>query len=454
MSPNPSSDSPVSPNKGPKSSGIKRFGAWMLKRWRIWTIILIWVGAGFGFVSTYEQRIPSLGDLTWNYPEDPNLAYDTPFQAYITYAGNHMEQLVKFNGEFYYQYDFMENEYKLDYNYLRHWGCAYAMLYWNNICNDPDLLKAARRACDWGLKYFHTFPENDSIGYVEHSNSASSGGMALAIMALTQYAQTTGDDRYAPYIEKLGNYLLWAQEPTGRIKSYYHRSGNYTYNEDISFYIGESLLAFVLMYEYTDSPIFHRAIEKAYHFYQYRENYDYYESPFVPWATSAFAQMALLTENATYAQFAFKLLDYKLRYQVSSPTNDSLGNNIQGGMYSNPTIGSSSTWEGLGDCYGAAVLFNDTTHITKYYQAMKIGMEFCLGLQMRQEECEQYQVKYPSWVFGGFRHDFARTIETHPDGDAFNSTMRNDYTQHTLSSMTKVIEYFPLEFQLELEIRD
>ncbi|MHA1674283.1 MAG: hypothetical protein ACTSYI_11730, partial [Promethearchaeota archaeon] len=317
----------------------------------------------------------------WEYPENVS---DLNVENAAEWASDWLIRSVRSDGSFKYMYYLDKDTYSSAYSYLRHWGTVYSMIYYYNMNPQPEMLTAIRETINWGLKYFNVFDNDSSIGYFYYQQTSTTGGPALALMALTQYQATTGDTRYYSYMTKLGNLILWMQQPNGKIGSFYIYRGDVNYGEDTPFYPAESLLALTLLYKLTNNGEYLHAMERAYDFYSNLSKFDYYageNTPFIPWASSAFAELYLLTENKTYADFAFELVDFRLQKQTTWEYLDDYGNNIQGSI--SRSVAVSSTMEGLGDTYAAAVHLNDTSRMNHYEFSMQIGIEWLLILQMR-----------------------------------------------------------------------
>ncbi|MCF2141461.1 MAG: glycoside hydrolase family 127 protein [Candidatus Lokiarchaeota archaeon] len=400
------------------------------RKYQIATFLIILGFAGSYTYSYLEQY--TLIDSNWEYPIN---AQELTVENAAEWASDWFIRIVRSDGSYRYIYYLDKDSYSSSYSYLRHWGSVYSMIYYYQHNPYPELLKAVRKTIDWGLKYFTTFENDSSIGYFFYQYSSSSGGPALALMALTQYRQLTGDPRYDTYISKLSNFLLWMQESNGKIRSMYIYNGIVNGGEDNPFYPSESLLGLTLVYKLTGDNKYLTALQKAYVYYNNLDNFDYYASentPFIPWSTSAFSELYQITGNYTYADFAFKMIDHRLKSQNIFEYYDKFGNNLLGCI--SRSVAVSSTLEGLGDCYAAAKMANDTTRMANYEYRMRIGIEWVLSLQMRYDQCKAMNLTHPERAFGGFRHSFEYSD---------NMTMRNDYTQHTLSALTKYLRFFP-----------
>ncbi|MHA1611675.1 MAG: hypothetical protein ACTSVZ_05960 [Promethearchaeota archaeon] len=421
----------------------------MIPKWINWIgrhkykLVSIGLILGIGTPNVIQYLdLYGLFEEDWEYPE--NVA-DLTVENSADWASNWLIRSVRSDGSFKYMYYLETNTYSSEYSYLRHWGTVYSMIYYYNMNPQPEMLTAVRETINWGLKYFNIFDNDSSIGYLYYQQTSTAGGPALALMALTEYQSATGDTRYNSYMTKLGNLLLWMQQPNGKIRSYYIFRGNASYGKDTPFYPAESLLALTLLYKLTDNVEYLHAMERAYDYYSDLANFDYYageNTPFIPWASSAFAELYLLTENKTYADFAFNLVDFRLQSQTTQEYYDDYGNNVLGSI--SKSVAVSSTMEGLGDTYAAAVHLNDTARMSNYEYSMKIGVEWLLILQMRYDECEALGFEKPGRAFGGFRHSFIYD-------DAL--TMRNDYAQHSLSAFIKYLTYFPDSLVNETEFR-
>lgn len=382
---------------------------------------------------------------SWDYPENN---YDSKFETYTRWAGDWIVNTVQDSGMFRYEYYIDTNSYSLNYNYLRHWGTAFSLISLFNKTGDVKYRDAAVKTFDWGLKYYYEYTSDPNIGFLYYSGKSNTGGAALALMALTQFKSSVNVtdanyEKYDDYIYKLGNFLLWAQQPEGWIRSNF-LTGVYQDYRNNSYYPSESMLALALLYKLTRNEIYSNALSKAFNFYSNLSLYNWRDSAFMPWTAQAFSELFFLTGNVSYAQYVFDLSDWKISGQLVIDKYDEYGNNLKGGIYSNPSISTASTLEGIGDAYRVALILNDTYHINKYNKSLVLGMEFLLSLQVRREKSELWGLSSPQRAFGGFYY-----CHTCPN----NNSMRIDYTQHSLSAMIKVWKYMPEENILSINYR-
>jgi hypothetical protein len=332
---------------------------WLNSHKRGFILILLWVIGAGSIINMLGFQIPTWKEFQWEYPESEE---DPTFEHLALYAAEWLSYSVKSNGKYKYLYDLDSGRYPYDYNFLRHWGSSYSLAMANDYFNSTEINHALIRSIDWGLKHFFIFQNDSDIGFFHYYGRSTTGGVALAVMALAQYQMTSNDSTYYPYLARLGNYLLWAQQPGGWIRSYYINNGSTTCFTNTSYYPGEAILALSLLYQLTDDNAFLDALSKAYHFY--RNTYEWRsETPFIPWAVSGYSLLYETTKNMTYASFAFEMMDYALRFQNQDFTIDEMGNNITGGFYSTPSIATSSYLEALSSTYRTSILLNDTGHM-------------------------------------------------------------------------------------------
>ncbi|MHA1728154.1 MAG: hypothetical protein ACTSWY_05430 [Promethearchaeota archaeon] len=416
------------------------------KRFKAITAVLIITGA----LLTTNALIDyiTLIDDEWTFPEN---VYETKFEACTRWAGDWLVQSIESSGKFKYLYYIETDTYSDDYSYLRHWGTAYSLIYLYNQTGDIKYRDAAVKTFDWGLQYYYEFTYNSSIGFLYYGGQSNTGGAALALMALTTYKSSVNNtdsenyEKYDEYIYKLANFLLWAQQPEGWIRSYHIRYGDYNDWTNTTFYPSESMLALSLLYKLTRNETYADALSKAYNFYSELSLFNWKQSAFMPWTSSAFSELFYLTHNQSYAQYVFDLCDWKIGYQWQTDQFDECGVNKKGGFHTNPTVGTSSSLEGIGDAFHVAQILNDTEHLESYNKSLVLGMEYLLSLQVRREECEIWNLSCPQRVFGGFRGCYC-TCD-------YNMSLRNDYTQHSLSAMIKMWKYMPKESILSINFR-
>ncbi len=356
---------------------------------------------------------------------------ENELEACAMYAGDWIQEDQKYDGSFHYLYYPLNDSYTSDYNILRHAGTTYAILMLFERTGELRYLRVALDGINFLLKYIDYVDKDTS--YILHDDKGKLGGTALSLLCLTKYKDLTKNPVFDDYIDKMGEFLLYMQEDEGWFRSFYYYEGDYDYNENSSIYPGEAMLALIRLYKTMGEDKYLEALEKAYTFYSNDQKYEWRNSAFIPWTTSAFAEAYEETEKIEYANFAFAMSDFQLNWQIKTDQFDEEDNNLKGGFSSEPSINTASYLEGIGDTYKLAKLIDNALKIEVYESALIIGAEFILSLQYRHEEVEEFT--HPGRAFGGFH------LTLSGDDERW-SEIRIDYTQHSLSAILKILNYF------------
>ncbi len=389
----------------------------------LWLLIIPISLIGFFMVDLDSFWLPP------DYVEDGTA--ENEVEACAMYGGDWIEQDQKRDGSFYYGYYPLTDTYLADYNILRHAGTTYAILMLFERTRELRYLRVALEGINFLLKHIDYVDEDTC--YILHDDKGKLGGAALGLLCLTKYKDITENPVFDEYMKKMGNFLLYMQEDEGWFRSFYYYEGNFDYNENSSIYPGEAMLALIRLYKTTGEKKYLEALDNAYNFYSNEHKYQWRDSAFIPWTTSAFVEAYEETERMEYTNFAFAMSDFQLTWQITTDQFDEEDNNLKGGFSSEPSVNTASYLEGIGDTYKLAKLVDNAQKKETYQNALIIGVEFVLSLQYRHEEIEEFS--RPRRAFGGFH------LALSGDGETW-SEIRIDYTQHSLSAILKILNYF------------
>jgi len=249
--------------------------------------------------------------------------------------------------------------------------------------------------------------------------------MLLRVLVASPYFEN-----YANEAEALTRGIVHIQKDDGSFSTWY-KAPSYEYDEDylLTFYSGEALLALVEYYEKTLDKQYLDATKKSANFYvdRYALNLEeYYYPAYVPWHTIALNKLYKLSPDQRYAEAVFIMNDKLLELQ---DTKEYVGRffNPETPEYGTPHTSSDAIYtEGLAYAYEIALLAGDEKRAKKYLDALAIGVENLLKLQIT-EEIEGSPLLSEMYI-GSLRIR---------DG---NPWIRVDTTQHAVDAFEKILE--------------
>lgn len=207
-------------------------------------------------------------------------------------------------------------------------------------------------------------------------------------------------------------------------------------NIGIDYYPGEAMLSLMKLYKSTGDKRYLDSVNSAFPYYRdyWRENKN---TAFIPWHTQSYKLLYEETENPELAGFIFEMNDWLIdKYQIrDSEYIDEIG----GFPPKNPRCPTSSYMEGINDAYAIAIAVNDTYHIEKYNNSIRMGTRFIL--QTQYNENNTFYISNSPKAIGGFRYSLT------------SNDQRIDYTQHAISALIKTynINIFKKNASLSVE---
>ena len=183
------------------------------------------------------------------------------------------------------------------------------------------------------------------------------------------------------------------------------------------------MLSLMRLYEYTQNTSYLESVQKAFYYYRnyWRENKN---NAFIPWHTQTYKILYNITKDTEVADFIFEMNDWMIdAYQIyKSEYPDEIG----GFPKYFPTFSTSVFLEGINDAYNVAIMTDDTSHIEKYEEAIRLGTRFMLQIQFNEENSFYLENKTRS--IGGFKTSLTDNI------------MRIDNTQHSVMALIKTYQ--------------
>lgn len=421
-------------------------------------------------VKTLKRRNPELGDLAEEFTYEqfrtiPWVERDQPGQdrpditrlyrthkyewesidpdnllQFIVWAEDYLTSSVDDAGNVRYRYYVDRDKDSSSYNWLRHGGTTYSMLQVYDRTRFLPYLRAAEAAikrmlekCErqersghWGggQTMFLVSPSSRKE-YTPDGKRLKLGGTGLSLLALTTYAEVTGDtQRHGQQAREMGNFLIASQEESGKFQYFPpYREGGPLDPEDSLYYPGEAILGLAKLYSFTrDKRYLDAAVRAADWLIDVRDKgktdkqlaNDH-------WLMIALSFLYLQTEDPRYVkhslalarsvenQYLKRVRDYEKGYR-----------DFLGGYYDPPRSTPAATrGEGM-----VAVL--DTCEMAGEQCGWIMDM---LKDTVRHEMLSSYQPDLMFWVknqsktFGGW------------NGGLTDPSIRNDFVQHNMISL-------------------
>src|SRR5690625_1127362 len=338
---------------------------------------------------------------------------------------NYFKQAVNSQGKFVYIYDPRNNNVPARYNILRHAGTTYSMLETYELMPNDGLMRAIERAIKYLLSKVETTKINGKEAQVVvEKDAAKLGGNGLSVVALAKYTQITGDKQYLPLMQSMATWMGELQDETGKFAI--HKQ-IFSTDEDSGFvshyYHGEEILALCRLYQ----------IDKNERWLDLAENEANYlinvRDKKATLRTIAHDHWLLYALNDLYRERP-KEMYLKHSFFISEAILK--GQRLDTKKYRKEWIGSFDSHrnapstpaacraEGLGAAYRLAYDHGYKEEAKKYKEAMKASIKFQLQMHLKPESVMYYENK--RFALGAVHANLT------------NYELRNDYTQHNISS--------------------
>lgn len=182
----------------------------------------------------------------------------------IETASDYLAGQIKEDGSFVYgYYPRFDNEIE-NYNMLRHAGTVWSLVCRYRMTENPELAETIELAIDYMLSQLVYRDEDTAYLYEEKADEIKLGGCGIAIVALTEYMDAFGSDKYLDVCRQMGNGILSLLNQTDG--TYYHvLNGDFSRKEEFRtvYYDGEATFALCRLYGVTGDPVWLTAAKSA-----------------------------------------------------------------------------------------------------------------------------------------------------------------------------------------------
>ena len=337
-------------------------------------------------------------------------------------GGDYLARHLNDDGSFNYIYEPRRDRNGDGYNLLRHAGSCYALLELYRVSGELRYREAAQRGIDHLLTYSRPpLPADSAAGFeaiVSPGEEAKLGGAALAILAILEHHDATGEGRWLDRARKLARFILFQQDDDGRFESKYFY-GKPDAKPFVSiYYPGEAILALTRLARIDGNA---RWLEAA------RRGADYLidvrdaalptdELPHDHWLLMGLNELDTATGDPRYLAHATRIGDAILGAQRrDTPVPDWFGT-----FYDPPRSTPTATRsEALIAMHRLATRNGKPGR--PYLTAMMSMAAFQLRCQLN--ETNSFHLPRPDRAHGGFRRSLT------------NFEIRIDYVQHNVSAL-------------------
>ena len=360
----------------------------------------------------------------WEYPE---VEPDVLLQSAV-WAADYLLASISADGRLRYLYDPTYDRVIPGYNLLRHGGTTYSLLQAYERTGFEPYRTGSEAAIGFLLQNTKVDERHGPFGggqvrYVVESKHIKLGGAGLGLVMLAQYQLATGEETYVEEANQLALFLVSQQKKDGEFIYFAPKVPGESAKDDISaYYPGEAILGLSKQYALDGNPLWLDTAERGAKWLI--EVRDAGKTPQRlandHWLMIAMSHLYEITSDETYLKHSLSLAQAVRFQQDKHKSHVQYHRDYAGGYYQPPRSTPAATrGEGL-----VAVL--DTCKLAKLdcgWVADLLSSTVQHELQCQYSPDQAWWVKNPATALGAFH------------GGIIDIQIRNDYTQHNLSSI-------------------
>src|SRR5699024_1732237 len=265
------------------------------------------------FVDRENGKVIDLygGDLSNGIRKAEDMEYET--KKLIEKATYFLVDQIKPSGQFIYGY-FSAFAKKIGtYNILRHSSSLYAMAEGYEVIQDKQIIEAVEKGIDYLIREAIVFKEDDTAFVVDHANEKEIklGSNATAILAMTKYAEVTGNDKYIPYAQALAKGILQMKTPSGgfmHVLTYPSFEIKDVYR--IIYYEGEAIFALLRLYAIDKEDLWLNEAKKSFDYFIANDYWKHHDH----WLSYAANELTIYEPEDKYFIFGLKNCNGRLHF--------------------------------------------------------------------------------------------------------------------------------------------
>ncbi|MFW3145337.1 MAG: hypothetical protein ACMUIE_00815 [Thermoplasmatota archaeon] len=397
----------------------------------------------------WNKKAPLKDDF--NLGEVEGMEFDNPIERGAVLGAHWFGRVQRTDGSYVYIFDPDNNTEITRYGYslARHSASIYPLVWAYEHTGDERYLECAE---DAAAHVEGLIRRNGDVQYILNGERSSLFDNALTLIGYCYLYDSTGDEDHLYRVRGLANLCLDSMDSEGRFDYTYEYVIGDSFDENMMA-SGEALLGLALACKVTGDEEYLEGYVKsaAYHmnFLTYG-NCMNMSTAYYSWMSSAFSEGYHLTGEQKYADAAFDITEWMLKYHYGSyfgnpayPDQEKLSEypELWGSFRTFPSMNTCTYCEGMTDVLGVAMKLDDTDRIERYTDVLLNASGFICNLMYDTEEA--YQFESPHLVLGGFRHDLFDRIN---DDMGWQSRwIRIDYTQHAIGALFRMLKIIPAE---------
>ena len=234
-------------------------------------------------------------------------------------ASEYLYELIQPDGSFTYGYFPVFDNWMTSYNILRHGSSLWSLINLYRMTNDDSLIDGIDKGMAYLVSAMEYKDEQTAFLVERKSGEIKLGGNGIAIVAMTEYMDVFGSDKYIEQITHLANGILTLQNPSSG--KFYHvlNYPDYTKKEEYRtvYYDGEATFALARAYGFTGKADFLEGARISVEnfiindFTQYRDH----------WVAYALHEITKYLPEQRYYEFALKNVENNLERIYNQTTS-------------------------------------------------------------------------------------------------------------------------------------
>jgi len=230
-------------------------------------------------------------------------------------AADYITRIIDERGKHNYRYSPHRDRDSRSYNMLRHGGTTYALLQAYERFRDPAYKAAAERSFEYLLNRTELREDPGRWGpnyrFIIEDRRAKLGGSGLALVAMCQYTEATGDRRYLEEMREFARFIVKMQDPeSGKLISYFDYGPTAIADEEDSiYYPGEALYGLGKFYFIDPDPLWLDSANKGAYWLIFERDADKapLKLPHDHWLMMALSYMYAHTKDEAYFEHCMNI---------------------------------------------------------------------------------------------------------------------------------------------------
>ena len=258
----------------------------------------------FGWLCDEESEVHMLSSSSQNCGRRTVDLIDAAYaEELIATASDYLAGQIKEDGSFVYgYYPRFDNEID-NYNILRHAGTVWSLICRYRMTGDAELAETIDLAIEYMLSQLVYPDENTAYLYEAKADEIKLGGCGIAVVALTEYMDAFGTDKYLDVCRKMGNGILSLMDQENG--TYYHvLNGDFSEKEEFRtvYYDGEATFALCRLYSVTGDQVWLDAAKSAVNHFIAADYVQYRDQ----WVAYSMNEITKYVDDPAYYAFALR----------------------------------------------------------------------------------------------------------------------------------------------------